>query len=348
MQHRTFGRSGLRVSRAILGTMTFGEQGGVGAPLHECRRILNSYLDAGGTTIDTASNYRGGASEEFLGELLGDLRERVVLGTKYTVTRDSSNPNAGGSSRRNLRASLDQSLRRLKTDHVDIMWVHMWDRHTPIEETMRALDDAVRAGKVLYVGISDAPAWLVARANTLADWRDWSAFIGIQVPYSLLNREVERELLPMATELGLSVAAWSPLGGGLLTGKYADDAAPTRAVRLRDHEPSKTEREIVGAVRRAATELGMTPARVALGWVLARSPEIHPILGARTVDQLQENLEALAQDLPTEILDRLAQASAIEHGFPTDFIDANAPWVLGAAGELATSDASIRHLSTPH
>ena len=177
MRHRTFGRSGLRISEAILGTMTFGEQGGVGAPLEECRRILASYLDAGGTTIDTASNYRGGAAEEFLGDLLPGLRDRVVLGTKYTVTRDASDPNAGGSSRRNLRASLDQSLRRLRTDRVDILWVHMWDRYTPIEETMRALDDAVRAGKVLYVGISDAPAWIVSRASTLAEWRDWSPFL---------------------------------------------------------------------------------------------------------------------------------------------------------------------------
>jgi aryl-alcohol dehydrogenase-like predicted oxidoreductase len=341
MQHRTFGHSGLRISRAILGTMTFGEQGGVGAPLDECRRILTTFLEAGGTTIDTASNYRGGASEEFLGELLGGLRERVVLGTKYTVTRDPADPNAGGSSRRNLRASLDQSLRRLKTDHVDIMWVHMWDRHTPIEETMRALDDAVRTGKVLYVGISDAPAWLIARANTLADWRDWSAFIGIQVPYSLLSRDVERELLPMAAELGLSVAAWSPLGGGLLTGKYGDGPATVPTARLRDHQLSNREQAIVEAVREAATELDMTPAQVALGWVVARSPCIHPILGARSADQLRENLEHLGRPLPSEILQTLTDASATERGFPADFIDANAPWVLGAAGEVATTDSPV-------
>jgi aryl-alcohol dehydrogenase-like predicted oxidoreductase len=333
MEHRTFGHSGLRVSRAVLGTMTFGEQGGVGAPLHECRRILTSYLDAGGTTIDTASNYRGGAAEEFLGELLGDVRERVVLGTKYTVTRDPADPNAAGNSRRNLRASLEQSLRRLKTDHVDVMWVHMWDRHTPIEETMRALDDAVRAGKILYVGISDAPAWLIARANTLADWRDWSGFIGIQVPYSLVSREVERELLPMAAELGLSVAAWSPLGGGLLTGKYAGGPGTHSTARLRDHRPSDRERAIVKAVREAATELDMTPAQVALGWVIAQSPDIHPIVGARSADQLRENLGHLDRHLPREIVASLTEASAIERGFPADFIEANTPWVLGAAGE---------------
>ena len=199
MRQRTFGASGLRISEAILGTMTFGEQGGVGAPLDECRRILATYLDAGGTTIDTASNYRGGASEEFLGDLLCGLRDRVVIGTKYTVTRDAAGPNSGGNSRRNLRASVDQSLRRLRTDHVDILWVHMWDRHTPIQETMRALDDAVRAGKVLYVGISDAPAWLIARANTLAEWRDWSAFLGVQVPYSLVLRDIERGCSPWPT-----------------------------------------------------------------------------------------------------------------------------------------------------
>jgi aryl-alcohol dehydrogenase-like predicted oxidoreductase len=341
MEHRTFGHSGLRVSRAILGTMTFGEQGGVGAPLHECRRILRTFLDAGGTTIDTASNYRGGAAEEFLGELLGGLRERVVLGTKYTVTRDPADPNAGGNSRRNLRASLDQSLKRLKTDHVDIMWVHMWDRHTPLEETMRALDDAVRAGKVLYVGISDAPAWVIARANTLAEWRGWTAFIGIQVPYSLLARDVERELLPMAVELGLSVAAWSPLGGGLLTGKYADGPATGGTARLGDHRPSSRKQAIIEAVRGAATELAMTPAQVALAWVLARSRDVHPIVGARTADQLRENLEQLDRRLPHDVLERLTQASAIERGFPADFIEANAPWVLGAAGDLTTPGRSI-------
>src|SRR5919202_4775932 len=185
MRYRTLGTSGLRVSELFLGAMTFGEQGGVGAPIEECRRILDAYAEAGGNVVDTAINYRGGASEEILGELLAGRRDRFVVATKYTVTRDGANPNAAGNHRKNLTLSLETSLRRLRTDYVDLYWVHMWDRHTPVEETMRALDDAVQAGKVLYVGISDAPAWVVARGNTLAEWHGWSPFVGLQVPYNL-------------------------------------------------------------------------------------------------------------------------------------------------------------------
>lgn len=330
MEHVTFGRSGLRMPRLILGTMTFGEQGGVGAPLEECRAILDIYLDAGGTAVDTASNYRGGESERFLGELLQGRRDQVVLSSKYTVTRDPANPNGGGNSRRNLRASLEQSLDRLKTDHLDLLWVHMWDRHTPIEETMRALDDAVGAGKVLYVGISDTPAWVISQANTLADWRGWSPFLGVQVPYSLLNRDVERDLLPMAQAFGLSVAAWSPLGGGLLTGKYAAGRAAETA-RLRGHSPTEREERIVTAVREVADDLGTSPSQVALAWVLSRDDNLHPLIGARTSDQLSDNLTALTVHLPEPALATLEEASAIELGFPHDFITANAAWVLGAA-----------------
>jgi len=174
MRYTTFGRTGLRVSELVLGAMTFGEQGGVGAPLDECRRILDVYAEAGGNMVDTAINYRGGASEEILGELLAGRRDRFVVATKYTVSRDPGDPNGGGNHRKNLRLSLEISLRRLRTDHIDVYWVHIWDRHTPIEETMRALDDAVSAGKVLYVGVSDTPAWVVSRANMLAEWRGWT------------------------------------------------------------------------------------------------------------------------------------------------------------------------------
>ena len=201
MRYRKFGNTGLRVSELFLGAMTFGEQGGVGAPLEECRRIVDAYAEAGGNVIDTAINYRGGASEEILGGLLVGRRDRFVLATKYTVSRDRDDPNGAGNHRKNLRLSLETSLRRLRTDYLDIYWVHMWDRHTPIEETMRALDDEVRAGRILYVGISDTPAWVVSQANTLADWHDWTAFAGLQVPYSLLQRDIERELLPHGRSL---------------------------------------------------------------------------------------------------------------------------------------------------
>jgi aryl-alcohol dehydrogenase-like predicted oxidoreductase len=332
MRYRTFGHTGLRVSELFLGAMTFGEQGGVGAPIEECRRILDVYADAGGNVLDTAINYRGGASEEMLGELLDGRRDRFVLATKYSVTRDAADPNGGGNHRKNLRLSLETSLRRLRTDHLDVYWVHLWDRHTPIEETMRALDDAVRSGKVLHIGISDAPAWIVAQANTLAQWRGWTSFAGLQVPYSLLNRDVERELLPMAEAFGLTVAAWSPLGNGVLSGKYTGGSSPTR--RLDPSSISEHDLSVARAVQAVADELGVTPAQVALAWTRVRSRAVHPIVGARSVEQLADNLGALGVDLPAQLVARLEEATAFKLGFPADFIAQTTPWVFGAAADV--------------
>ncbi|MEN3272780.1 MAG: hypothetical protein V7636_1541, partial [Actinomycetota bacterium] len=232
MRYRLLGTGGLRVSEMFLGAMTFGEQGGVGAPIEECKRILDVYADAGGNAIDTAINYRGGASEAIVGELLEGRRDRFVVSTKYGVSRDASDPNAAGSHRKNLTLSLETSLRRLRTDYIDLYWVHIWDEQTPIDETMRALDDIVRAGKALYIGISDTPAWVVARANTLAEWRAWAPLVAVQVPYSLLRRDIERELLPMAETFGMTVAAWSPLEGGILSGKFTKPGGPERGGRI--------------------------------------------------------------------------------------------------------------------
>jgi aryl-alcohol dehydrogenase-like predicted oxidoreductase len=309
--------------------MTFGEQGGVGAPIEECRRILDAYAEAGGNIVDTAINYRAGASEEILGELLAGRRDRFVVATKYTVTRDPDDPNGGGNHRKNLRLSLETSLRRLHTDHVDIYWVHIWDRHTPIEETMRALDDAVTAGKILYIGVSDTPAWVVSRANTLAEWRGWTPFAGLQVPYSLINRDAERELLPMAEACGLTVTAWSPLGGGVLSGKYS--AGPSAGMtRLRRDTISDRDLDVARVVQEIANELGVTPAQVALAWTRQRD-SVLPIIGARTVDQLRDNLGCTAVTLPPHLVMRLETATDFSLGFPADFIAQTAPWVLGTA-----------------
>ncbi|SNY44925.1 aldo/keto reductase [Paractinoplanes atraurantiacus] len=324
MNYRTLGASGLRVSELILGTMTFEAADG------ECARILDTYAEAGGNTIDTAVNYRDGASEEILGKLLAGRRERFVLGSKYTVSRDRRDPNAGGNARKNLRASLETSLQRLGTDYLDLYWVHMWDRATPIEETMRALDDAVRAGKILYVGISDAPAWVVARANTLAEWRGWSAFVGLQVPYSLLQRDVERELLPMAAELGLGVTAWSPLAGGVLTGKYSGGARPEQS-RFDPAGLGERAHTVARAVHEVAAARGVPAAQVAIAWTRARHADVFPIVGARKADQLQDNLGAVRIQLSTEELARLEAPTGFEAGFPQDFIDQTSDWVLGAA-----------------
>ena len=333
MRYRTFGRTGLRVSELFLGAMTFGEQGGVGAPPDECRRILDGYADAGGNVVDTAINYRGGASEEILGELLVGRRDRFVVASKYTVSRDRTDPNGGGNHRKNLRLSLDVSLRRLRTDHLDVLWVHIWDDRTPIEETMRALDDEVRAGRVLYVGISDAPAWLVARANTLAEWRGWTPFAGLQVPYSLLQRDIERELLPMAEALGLTVAAWSPLGGGVLSGKYGRPDGDGSATRLDPASLTDHQRAIARCVADVAAELGATPAQVALAWTRSRSAAVHPIVGARRLEQLGDNLRSLEIALPGDAVARLEASTGFDVGFPTTFIDETRAWVLGAAAE---------------
>ncbi|MDG4786205.1 aldo/keto reductase [Micromonospora sp. WMMD1102] len=317
MRYRLLGQSGLRVSELFLGAMGFGAERGGAVPTPVARDILDAYLDGGGNVVDTAVNYAGGESEQVLGELLTGRRDRVVLATKYTASRDRGDPNGYGNHRKNLRLSLETSLRRLRTDHIDLYWVHVWDRHTPIEETMRALDDAVRVGKVLYVGISDAPAWVVSRANTLAEWRGWSPFVGLQVPYNLLERDIERELLPMARAYGMTVATWSPLAHGLLAG--------------RSDPPTARARAAVEAVREVAAELDATPAQVALAWTRAGSRNVHPIFGASSVRQVAENLGAVALTLPAEAVRRLATAVDFTAGFPTDFIAEceETEWLVG-------------------
>ncbi|MEV4013465.1 aldo/keto reductase [Nonomuraea angiospora] len=330
MRYRLLGNTGLRVSELLLGAMTFGEQGGVGAPIEECRRMLDLYADAGGNVVDTAINYRGGASEAIVGELLEGRRDRFVLSTKYTVTRDGADPNAAGNHRKNLRLSLETSLRRLRTDYVDIYWVHLWDRHTPIEETMRALDEAVRSGKVLHVGISDAPAWVVSRANTVAEFRGWASFAGLQVPYSLLQRDIERELLPMAESYGMSVTAWSPLAGGILSGKFTRGTAQP-GTRVAADSVGEHDHAVARAVQEVADSLGASSSQVAIAWTRARSRAVLPIVGARTVEQLADNLGAVDVDLPEDAVRRLDDATGFTLGFPADFIAQTSPWVFGEA-----------------
>jgi aryl-alcohol dehydrogenase-like predicted oxidoreductase len=301
MRYRLFGQTGLRVSELVLGTMVFDDPG-------VSRRIVDAYADAGGNFLDTASAY--GDGESILGEII-QRRDRFVLGTKYTLSRDRADPNAAGNHRKNLIASLERSLRRLRTDYVDVFWVHVWDRHTPIEETMRALDDAVRAGKILYLGVSDAPAWVVAHANTLARLCGQTPFAGLQVPYNLLRRDIERELLPMAEAFGMSVTAWAPLASGALSGgsRRADPDSLT-----------PRERAAIEAVRAVADELGATPAQVALAWTRAKSRAVLPLVGVSRVEQLTDNLGALDLVLPEDAIRRLESAVDFQRGFPADFI----------------------------
>jgi aryl-alcohol dehydrogenase-like predicted oxidoreductase len=333
MPCRILGRTGIRVSQLFLGAMTFGEQGGVGAPLEECRRMVDAYEAAGGNVIDTASNYRGGASETIVGEVLEGRRDRFVVSTKYTVSRDADDPNAAGNHRKNLVASVETSLQRLRTDRIDLLHVHIWDEATPIDETMRALDDLVRSGKVLALGISDTPSWVVSRGNTLAEWRGWTAFACLQVPYSLLQRDIERELLPMADAYGMTVAAWSPLANGVLSGKFTAPSAEAGPTRVDPASLSEHDLAVAREVQAVAEDLGASPAQVALAWTMAHAPRVHPIVGARRLDQLEDNLGAAALALPADAAARLEAVTSFQRGFPLDFIEETGRWVFGAATE---------------
>jgi aryl-alcohol dehydrogenase-like predicted oxidoreductase len=319
-----FGKTGLRVSELCLGTMTFGEDWGWGAPRDTCARIVDLFEEAGGNFIDTASNYTGGSSESLVGELLDGRRDRFVLGTKYTVQAEPD-LNSAGNHRKSLVRSLERSLRRLRTDYVDILWVHARDTLTPVEEVMRALDDQVRAGKVLYVGVSDWPAWEIAQATTLAALRGWSPFVGLQIQYSLLERTVERELVPMARGLDLAITAWSPLANGRLTGKYLAGASHPNAAGARltvtgsdgvDEGGDAIVREVVAV----ADEIGASPAQVALAWLRGRPGAVVPIVGARNEGQFSDNLVSVNVTLDGAASERLDRASAIELGFPHDFL----------------------------
>lgn len=327
MRYKLFGRTGLRVSELALGGMTFGEDWGWGAPRDECARILDAFGEAGGNFIDTANFYTNGASERIVGELVASKRDRWVVATKYALNTRPDDPNAGGSHRKSLIQALDTSLKRLRTDYIDVYWVHAWDDLTPVDEVVRALDDAVAAGKVLYVGISDTPAWLVSQAVTLADLRGWTRFAGIQVPYSLIWRDVERDLLPMARALGLAATTWEPLGGGFLTGRYGSDRTPPAHARIETTEYGSrvlTERNlsIVDALNGVAAERRSTPAQVAVAWVLAQQRDgvVVPIVGARRRDQLKDSLGAVDLELAEAELRRLDEVSCIDLGFPHDFV----------------------------
>ena len=320
MKYRILGSSALRVSEVALGTMTFGERWGWGAALDESRRMVDLFVDRGGNFVDTASNYTDGESEEQLGELLAGRRERIVLATKYTLTSRPDDPNAGGNHRKNLVQTVEQSLRRLRTDRIDLLWMHMWDGITPIDDVVRALDDLVSAGKVLAIGISDTPAWIVSRASAITELRGWARPSAIQLPYSLSSRDGERELLPMAAGLGLGVLAWGILDGGVLTGKYGDSASGPR--RYGEHSPGERLLQLAALVCDTAAACGASPAQVCIAWVLTQRKlaNLIPILGARTATQLADNFAALEVALTPELLASLNEASAIKLGFPSSFL----------------------------
>ena len=305
--------------------MTFGEDWGWGSSKDEARKIYDAYREAGGNFIDTANVYTNGTSESFIGEFMRDHRQSIVLATKYGNAAGGNDANASGNHRKNMVQAVEASLRRLKTDYIDLYWLHIWDQMTPVDEVMRAFDDLVRQGKVLYTGISDAPAWWIAQANTLAELRGWTPFIGLQIEYSLVERTVERELIPMAKAFQLGLVAWSPLAGGLLSGKYhsgsAKDARYSTEMAKSFRRTGERPDRIVAALQEVSNQVGRSPAQVALAWLRYRDIPIIPIIGARRISQLQDNLASLELKLTSEQVAALNEASAIEMGFPHDFYE---------------------------
>ncbi|HEX4336148.1 MAG TPA: aldo/keto reductase [Polyangiaceae bacterium] len=323
----TLGRSGLRVSPFCLGTMTFGEDLGWGSSVADSEAILDRYVELGGNFVDTANLYTKGHSEKIIGDHLAhdrEKRDRLVLATKFSANLYVGDPNGGGSSRKSIVAACEQSLRRLRTDYIDLYWLHNWDKFTPIEETMAALHDLVQAGKVRYIAVSDTPAWKVTQAQLIANFRGWAPFIGLQIEYSLLERTVEGELLPMAEELGLGVTPWSPLKSGVLSGKYTRQNAATVKPEGRQWASGyldETAYAVIDELGRIAKALDTTVARVALAWVQSRPTVTSTIIGARTLAQLDDNLKALDVKLTREQIQSLDALTRPKLSFPADFLD---------------------------
>jgi len=318
----TLGRSGLRVSPLCLGAMTFGEDLGWGTSVEESQKIIDRFIELGGNFIDTANFYTKSHSEKIIGDHIGkhqSRRDRIVLATKFSGNLYPGDPNGGGSGRKSILAACENSLRRLHTDYIDLYWLHNWDVHTPIEETMAALEDLVRAGKVRYLGVSDTPAWKIAQANVMAHFRGWSAFIGLQIEYSLLERSVEQELVPMALEFGLGITPWSPLKSGALSGKYTrENAGKLKADRGAFLESALNEKtyDVIEELQKIAKAHGSTPARIALAWVQGQPGVASTIIGARRLSQLEDNVQALDVVLTPEERGRLDAMTQPKFGFP--------------------------------
>ncbi|MBW2942674.1 aldo/keto reductase [Zhongshania aquimaris] len=326
--YRLLGRSGLRVSPMSLGTMTFG-MAGWGTDSAEADRMVGAYLDAGGNFIDTANFYAGGESERMLGNILAQRRSSVVISSKYSLSMVKGDPNAAGNHRKNMVQSIEATLTRLNTDYLDLLYLHLWDNRTPVEEILRAFDDLVRSGKILYAGISDTPAWQISRMQAIADLRGWAPLVALQIPYNLTERTVEREFMPMAQEMGLGVMPWSPLAGGVLSGKYSHADLDTKAADYSSRKDINkatgrlTARalDIAAVVGEVAAELRCESAQVALAWTLQNPAVTSPVIGARTMSQLQSNLGALKVEFSADQLSRLHEVSRVDTVFPHTMID---------------------------
>ncbi|MFM2376970.1 MAG: L-glyceraldehyde 3-phosphate reductase [Bacteroidota bacterium] len=320
MKYKLLGKTGLRVSELSLGTMTFGEEWGWGASKEESKRIFDAYAGAGGNFLDTANRYTEGTSERYLGEFIAGDRDHFVVATKYSLLDRRGDPNFAGNHRKNMMRSIEGSLKRLGTDHIDLFYLHAWDFLTPLEEVLRGIDDLVRAGKILYAGISDTPAWIVSQANAIADLRGWTRFNALQIEYSLLQRTVERDLMPMAKSMDIAVTAWAALAGGALTGKYLEANDDPKRLAEGSSRLDERSRRITQAVVQVGLEHGCSPAQAAINWVRQKSQVVIPIIGARKASQMEDCLGCLQHPLPDAAIDRLDGASAIELGFPHEFL----------------------------
>lgn len=330
----TLGRSGLRVSRLALGTMTFGTEWGWGSDEDTARQLFNTYVDAGGNFVDTADLYTNGTSEIWTGKFITErnLRDRIVVATKFTYNADPTNPNSGGNGRKNIMRAVEGSLKRMDTDYIDLYILHTWDRLTPAEEVMRTLDDLVRSGKVRHVGLSDTPAWYAARAQTLAEWRGYEPICTLQLEYSLVERNIEREFIPLGLELGMGVMVWSPLASGLLSGKYKPSeggfSGGGRLDTMRDSQNAAFQKisernwKIIAELETVAQELGHSMAQVAVNWTATQPGVGSVIIGATKLSQLEDNLKALEFEIPAELGDRLNAISSPDPQFPYTFFTA--------------------------
>ena len=324
--YRLLGNSGLRVSPLCLGTMTFGEDWGWGADFDTSEQIFNTYADRGGNFIDTANQYTEGSSEKFLGKMLEGKRDRFVLATKYSLNTDPKNPNAGGNHRRSMNRAVENSLKRLNTDYIDLYWLHIWDYRNSIEEVLRALDDLVRQGKILHIGLSDTPSWIVSEGQAIAKLRGWTPISAIQIQYNLVERTSEADLIPMAQHHGITPLAWSPLAGGVLAGKYSkedlekeDEDGGRKAMSQSLGQLNERSIEIGEKVKEIAEEIGRSPSQVSLNWLLQQPGGTIPIVGARKLSHVEDNLQAIDFTLTPEQIERLDLASTFNPPFPYNF-----------------------------
>lgn len=334
MKYTILGKSGLRVSKLALGTMTFGPGAEWSRSEKECRPIFDAYVEGGGNFIDTANMYTGGESEKMIGDFIKSDRNRFVIASKYTnAVPGRKDPNEGGMHRKNLRQSLDDSLSRLGVDYIDVFYVHWWDFSTPVEEVQRALDDAISSGKILHIGLSDVPAWVVSRAQAFHDLRGLAPVSCMQLEYSLVQRSIEREHIPLAHTHDISITGWSPLAGGILSGKYTSEEShdgPKRLDSMQLQPLDDRNKAIATALANIARTLEATPAQIALAWVMSRN--VIPIAGATKVSQMKDNLAAMKLELPIEILERLDEVSAFDRGHPYSMLHWEMPMTLGYAG----------------